>query len=215
MSLKDLPFLARRARLLSGMKQEAFAEDFGVDVSTVSRWERGKLRPNAKTIMRLQEIVLRSQSLLSDEVIKASSIFKYVAPVNDLTHPCVLSKGITEALYEAGIKQTELRGDWWHDMADKSHTYDISSVKALDMIEADPDWRAGRVAYAESHCFAPKLLFWTNLMVAPLPDRSFALIESVRDPKGEAGGFAVRLHRVEDLAKRPVPGLRRRRSGPA
>ena len=42
----DIPYLVRRARLALGQTQSQFAEQFEVDDGTVSRWERGKLRPS-------------------------------------------------------------------------------------------------------------------------------------------------------------------------
>ena len=55
----DIPYLARRARLVLGQTQSQFAEQFEVDDGTVSRWERGKLRPSRAIIAKLREIVLR------------------------------------------------------------------------------------------------------------------------------------------------------------
>jgi transcriptional regulator with XRE-family HTH domain len=198
---QEAPFLVRRARLVKGMKQAAFAEMFGVDTSTVSRWERGLAKPSAQVMRRIREIVLRSQSLYSEALIQASHVYKYVVPVNDLTHPCLLSQGVLKALARAGVMRTQLKGDWWHDMAKKSQTYEISVVRALKIIEADEAWRSGNIAYAEAHCLAPKLLFWVNLMVAPLPERHLAIIETMKDPEGEADGFWVRLHPVEELVE--------------
>ena len=42
----DIPYLVRPARLALGQTQSQFAEQFEVDDGTVSRWERGKLRPS-------------------------------------------------------------------------------------------------------------------------------------------------------------------------
>ncbi len=48
----DISYLARRARLVLGQTQSQFAEQFEVDDGTVSRWERGKLRPSRAIIAK-------------------------------------------------------------------------------------------------------------------------------------------------------------------
>jgi transcriptional regulator with XRE-family HTH domain len=68
------PYLVRRARLLMGMTQEAFCKEFDVDPGTVSRWERGKLKPAPHVWKRIREIALHVGGPLSDEVITASPL---------------------------------------------------------------------------------------------------------------------------------------------
>ena len=98
----DIPYLVRRTRLVLGQTQSQFAEQFEVDDGTVSRWERGKLRPSPAIIAHLREIVLRSSFVAGKELIRASPILKFVSPIDDLKHPCVISKGIRAALKRAG-----------------------------------------------------------------------------------------------------------------
>ena len=99
----DIPYLVRRTRLVLGQTQSQFAEQFEVDDGTVSRWERGKLRPSPAIIAHLREIVLRSSFVAGKELIRASPILKFVSPIDDLKHPCVISKGIRAALKRAGV----------------------------------------------------------------------------------------------------------------
>ena len=66
----DIPYLVRRARLVLGQTQSQFAEQFEVDDGTVSRWERGKLRPSPAIIAQLREIVLRSGFVAGKELIQ-------------------------------------------------------------------------------------------------------------------------------------------------
>ena len=104
----DIPYLVRRARLVLGQTQSQFAEQFEVDDGTVSRWERGKLRPSPAIIAQLREIVLRLGFVAGKELIRASPILKCVSPIDDLKHPCVISKGIRVALKRAGIPDHDL-----------------------------------------------------------------------------------------------------------
>jgi len=76
----DIPYLVRRARLVLGQTQTQFAEQFEVDDGTVSRWERGKLRPSPAIVAQLRETVLRMSFVAGKELIRASPILKLVAP---------------------------------------------------------------------------------------------------------------------------------------
>jgi transcriptional regulator with XRE-family HTH domain len=92
-----VPFVVRRARLLMGMTQAEFAELFEVDDGTVSRWERGKLRPAPKVWKRIREITLREDSLRDEALVRASPVYKYLVDIKRLTKPMVASRGISEA----------------------------------------------------------------------------------------------------------------------
>ena len=177
----DIPYLARRARLVLGQTQSQFAEQFEVDDGTVSRWERGKLRPSRAIIAKLREIVLRLSFMAGKELILASPILKFVSPIDDLKHPCVISKGIRAALKRAGVSE-------------------LSGAHALDMIQADPAWVNKRAVYAEAHCIAARLGAWVDVMVIPLPDEPLALTEFILS--SPHGGFWVRVVRFEDLPAR-------------
>ena len=128
---ENAPFLTRRARLLMGMTQAEFAEMFEVEDATVSRWERGKLHPSAKVWPRIREIALRSAIPLSDEMVREAHVYKFIVPMNDLTHPAVVSKGAVEALARAGIKRTDLTAAWWSTLAPRGRL-------------SPPLWRATR-----------------------------------------------------------------------
>jgi transcriptional regulator with XRE-family HTH domain len=194
----DIPYLVRRARLVLGQTQSQFAEQFEVDDGTVSRWERGRLRPSPAIVAQLREIVLRLGFVAGKELIRASPILKCVSPIDDLTHPCVISKGARAALKRAGIPD--------HDLS--THIKEVqlgtsaglSGAHALDVIQDDPAWVNRRAVYAEAHCFAILLGAWVDVMVIPLPDEPLALIEFVLS--SPQGGFRVRVVRFEDLPAR-------------
>src|SRR5271166_4863966 len=171
----DIPYLVRRARLVLGQTQSQFAEQFEVDDGTVSRWERGKLRPSPAIIAHLREIVLRSGFVAGKELIRASPILKCVSPIDDLKHPCVVSKGVRIALKRAGISDHDLSAHIKEVQVGASA--DLSGAHALDIIQADPAWVGRRAVYAEAHCFAVLLGVWVDAMVIPLPDEPLALIE--------------------------------------
>jgi len=165
----------RRARLVLGQTQSRFAEQFEVDDGTVSRWERGKLRPSPAIIAHLREIVLRSGFVAGKELIRASPILKCVSPIDDLKHPCVVSMGVRIALKRAGISDHDLSAHIKEVQVGASA--DLSGAHALDIIQADPAWVGRRAVYAEAHCFAVLLGVWVDAMVIPLPDEPLALIE--------------------------------------
>ena len=54
---QDWAALCRDYRLRHGLKQEAMAQDFSVDQSTVSRWERGLREP----AMHVKQAILNDQ----------------------------------------------------------------------------------------------------------------------------------------------------------
>jgi hypothetical protein len=182
-----------------GMTQSEFAELMGVEDATVSRWERGKLYPSPKLWLRIREIALRSATPHSDELIRASYVYKLVVCMNDLTSPTVVSRGVSEALARVGLKDADLAGPCWSELAHSSPFYDISVFRALKIIGADNGWLSGEIAYAEAHTFSTKTGEWLNMMVAPLPDRYEALIEAVPAIQGVGAGFWTRLFHVGDV----------------
>jgi len=133
----EAAFLARRTRLLIGMTQRQFAETMGVEDATVSRWERGKLHPSPKLWSRIREIALRSATPFANEVIKASKVYKFVAAMDHLTHPTVVSSGAVEALARVGIKPAGITGAWWAQGARTSPYYDSSAIHALEVVQAN------------------------------------------------------------------------------
>jgi transcriptional regulator with XRE-family HTH domain len=192
----DIPYLVRRARLVLGQTQTQFAEQFEVDDGTVSRWERGKLRPSPAIVAQLRETVLRLSFVAGKELIRASPILKFVSPIDDLKHPCVISKGIRLALKRAGIPDHDLSTPM---EVQEGASPEISGAHALDMIQADPAWVNKRAAYAEAHCVAPRLGTWVDAMMIPLPDEPLALIEFTPSPP--QGGFWVHVVRFEDIRR--------------
>jgi transcriptional regulator with XRE-family HTH domain len=193
----DFPLLARRARLVAGMKQEAFAELFGVDVSTISRWERSKLRPSADILLRMREMVVRSQSILSEEAVEASYVYKYVSKIGDLTHPVTISKGVAEALLEHGVTPEQLTEGLWTEFSRLHPQYNISVVRALEIIQKD--WLSGKIAYAEAHCWSIMTTQWVQLIVAPMPDLKTAIVEGVPIHEREQRSFHVQLVPIRAL----------------
>jgi transcriptional regulator with XRE-family HTH domain len=193
----DIPYLVRRARLVLGQTQSRFAEQFEVDDGTVSRWERGKLRPSPAIVAQLREIVIRSSFVAGKELLRASPILKFVAPIDDLKHPCAISKGIRMALKRAGIPDYDLSTPM---EVQAGTSPELSGALALDTIQADPAWVNKHAAYAEAHCIAARLGTWVDVMAIPLPDEPLALIEFMHSSPN--GGFWVRIMRFEDLPAR-------------
>jgi transcriptional regulator with XRE-family HTH domain len=197
---KSVPFLVRRARLLLGMTVAEFAGLYGVDEAIVSQWERGLAHPPPQVWARIRSITLRASSVLDEELVRASPIYKFIVDMEDLTKPIVASKGIIEALNEVGaLDEENYSFDLLVERARESPCYDVSGVRALEILDADPEWRCGDVVYAETHCMILPLGIWVDAMIAPLPDRLAALIEFAPSKRGAEGGFWVRLVRLKDV----------------
>jgi len=95
---RSVPFGVRRARLLLGMTQMQLAEFSGVDVGTVFRWELGLAHPSPETWARLRNATLKASSLLDADLVKVSTVYKYIVDIHDLTSIIVTSKGIIEPI---------------------------------------------------------------------------------------------------------------------
>jgi hypothetical protein len=191
------PYLVRRARLLLGEKEAAFATHFGVDEATVSGWENGQSHPSTKQWSWIHEAIFRSSDIVS-EAVRAARTYKFVVSQNDLTSPTVISRGVEEALARVGIESKDLTGQFLAILVRSSPHYDISGVKALSIIQANQSWIAGEVLYAEAHCLSPLLRKWLDCVIAPLPGKRVALIEAAPSSLGENGGFGVRFVKVGD-----------------
>lgn len=57
MDLKEKPkIILAAARVNARMNQREFAEFMGVDVSTVTNWEKGKTEPSASQLRKISEV---------------------------------------------------------------------------------------------------------------------------------------------------------------
>jgi hypothetical protein len=183
------------------MTQAEFAELFEVDDGTVSRWERGKLQPAPKVWRRIREITLKEDSLRDEALVRASPVYKYLVDIKRLTKPVVASRGISEALDIVGALKEKDRPFGIASFARKSPHYKVSGTRALETIQANPDWLRGNIVYAEVHCISPALGgVWVDAMIAPLPDRSATLIEFATSPRGAGKGFSIQLIRLQDMS---------------
>jgi transcriptional regulator with XRE-family HTH domain len=185
-------FLTRRARLLMGMSQKQLGDLLNVDAATVSRWESGKLEPNPRAYATIREIAI-SDPRHSDDLIRASRIMKFIAPIEDLATPLVISRGMTEALESVGYRFEDFTDHSLKisDIARDSKFWDVSGARALELISEHPRWRSGGIAYAEVHAYAPVIRKWLWGMVGPMPDKGTALVEMIEDKSNKE--FLVRL----------------------
>jgi transcriptional regulator with XRE-family HTH domain len=187
--------LVRRARNIVGLTQAEFAEMLHVNEGTVSRWERGKLRPHPHQLLRIRGI-----ASLESERFVMSPVLKYTAPLYDLKRALIVSEGLERAAREAGTTvQTVL-----HDVLDaarysKTH-YGVSGARALEIIEQDPRWATGTIAYAKAHFVA--LHFgaqWAHGLVSPIPEKNEAVVEFRMDATQGTHGFWVELVTLDSL----------------
>jgi transcriptional regulator with XRE-family HTH domain len=198
---KSVPFIVRRARLLLGMTVAEFAGLYGAAEATVSQWECGITHPHPQIWARIRSLTLSASSLLDEELVRVSRLYKVIVDFDDLTRPIVASKGIIEALDAVGASETvrPFEREKFDEHAQNSPSFEVSGVRALEILQADPEWRGGDVVYAEFHCMVLPLGVWIDAMIAPLPDRLAALIEFVPSKRGAESGFWVRPVRLKDM----------------
>jgi transcriptional regulator with XRE-family HTH domain len=197
---KSVAFIVRRARLLLGMTQSELASLYGVDEAAVSRWECGVAHPRPEIWARLRDLTLKASSSLDEDLVEASPLCKCLVDLKDLTHNVVVSKGMMEAMKAVGIQQAEDKLVDIAELARKSPDYEVSALRALEIVQADPGWLRGDIVYAEGHCMSIALGgIWIDGMIAPLPDRLAALIEFTPSKRGAAEGFRVHLVRLQDM----------------
>jgi hypothetical protein len=182
------------------MTQGEFAELFEVDVGTVSRWETGRLHPSPNVWKRIRNV-----AHIRYELVEASPVMKYVVPVDDLFHPYIVSSGLERSLKRLGLSAGEMfAGDTFKDRSHATSIYPVSGYRAMEIIQADPRWLAGSIAYAEGHCVSVTLgNVWCYGLVAPIPDTREAVMEWCADPSTdpEKEGFWVRLVPAGDLPR--------------
>jgi len=198
---KSVPFIVRRARLLLGMTVAEFASLYGVADATVSQWECGVAHPDPQIWARIRSLTLGASSVLDEELVRVSPLYKDLVDIDDLTKPIVASKGIIEALEAVGASETvrALEGAKFDEHARNSSSFEVSGVRALETLQADPGWRGGNLVYAEVHCMVLPLGVWVDAMIAPLPDRLAALIEFAPSKRGAESGFWVRPVQLKDV----------------
>lgn len=57
MNINERPVIClAAARVNAGMNQREMAEFLGVDVSTITNWEKGKSEPNATQLRKISEV---------------------------------------------------------------------------------------------------------------------------------------------------------------
>jgi|SRR5215469_5038173 len=200
MIVKSVPFGALRARLLLGLTRTQLAKLYGVDKATVDQWERGSACPSPEIWGRLRNLTLKAGSVLDEDLVRVSPLYKVIVDIEDLTRPIVASRGVIEALRAVGASGAEDKLFDAVELARKSRYHQVSGTHALEMIQADPRWSGGDIVYAEIHCLSPALGdVWLDAMVAPLPDRIAAIIEFAPSRRGPEGGFWVHPVGFEDM----------------
>jgi transcriptional regulator with XRE-family HTH domain len=203
---KPSAFIVRRARLILGLTQAGFAERYNVDDSTVSRWERGVMEPSPAVLAKIHEVARGSNHVPRHELVRASPVFRFLAPMDRLTEPLIISRGAVRLLGgkvgldpEEYLSLTEELGEYYAQPGDPDYTYSFS--RALTIVQEDPRWLKLEIAYAEMHAYGRLFRAWGFGLVAPVPDEGLALYEAAidTDPEANKKGFWVRPTLVHDL----------------
>ncbi len=199
--MKTSAFLVRRARLLLGLTQAEFAEKLDVENTTISRWECGRMRPSAKVVTQLRSIVGGADHHHSHDLLVASPVYKWLALIDDLQATVVASKGVAEALERVGYTADDFVNTEPHLAARWTKPSDAewhcSFPYAFTLVQADPRWLKGEIAYVEIHAYSHIFKSWGRGLLAPLLDEGLALFEAVPAKKGPRQGFWMRVTFVD------------------
>jgi transcriptional regulator with XRE-family HTH domain len=197
---KSVPFIVRRARLILGMTLKQFGTLYGADEAAASQWERGLAEPGPEIWARIRHLTLKAGSVLDEHLVRVSPLYKVITGMEQLTRPIIASRGILEAIKVTGAYGGQDMPFDVMEMARQSPHYEISGIRALEIVQADPRWCAGDIVYAEIHCVSHALGgVWVDAMAAPLPDRIAAIIEFAPSRSGSAEGFKVNLIGFDDM----------------
>jgi transcriptional regulator with XRE-family HTH domain len=195
--VKAFAFVVRRARLRLGMTQAEFAEQFDVDVGTVSRWEHGKLRPSPAAQAKIHRIIRDDGTFDAHRLVAASPVYKWLSAMDDFNSTIVLSRGVTDALAKVGYSVDDCPqhlptfAQNWTRRSDPEWEY--SFARTAEVIEADPRWLRGEIAHIEIHAYTSVLKGWGTGLLAPIFNDGLALFESVPDPRPSREGFWMRI----------------------
>jgi transcriptional regulator with XRE-family HTH domain len=184
---KPSAFIVRRARLVLGMTQAGFADKYKVDEATVSQWERGVLEPSPAVLAKIHTIASVAHApSYSPDLIRASPVFKFLAPMDRLTRPVMISRGVATWLAaKVGLTEEELINH--PELVIEHHAnpgdpdYPNSIGRALRMVQEDPRWLKLEISYVELRGYGRILGGWGRGLVAPVPDEGLALFEAVLD----------------------------------
>ena len=177
-------FMCRRARLIRGETQAAFARHMGVDQASVSRWERKKGEPEAANIAEVRRIITTAEPCHSLDYVRAAPTIKYVCAIDDFDKRIAASKGLLEAL---GVDREEALDEMVRSDADERE-------RVVETVIGDPRWLRGEIAFFEAnfkahHHYGENL--WFRTIGAPLAEARAVLWEGVL--QSEPLEFSVKL----------------------
>ena len=182
-------FMCRRARLIRGETQAAFARHMGVDQASVSRWERKKVEPEAANIAEIRRIITTAEPCQSLAYVRAAPTIKYVCAIDDFMTTIAASQGLLAAL---GFDREEL--------IDEILVTDEYADAVMKTVIGDPRWLRGEIAFFEanfkSHPQFGENLWWRTIG-APLSEAKACLWEGVLGDKPL--NFMVKLTPFEEL----------------
>ncbi|MEM7748358.1 MAG: helix-turn-helix transcriptional regulator [Pseudomonadota bacterium] len=135
--MSDLSDYSRRARMVSGLSQEEFADLCGVSVSSVSRWETGKSKPSPEMVNTLRRIITGIRPFTSPQYVQASPTWKVMVSLHDLHHVMIVSNGL--------LKAKGMDRKMWDATPRSGHYADI-----VRQLNANKDFQERRVAFIET-----------------------------------------------------------------
>ena len=185
-----IAFMSRRARLIRGETQAAFARHIGVDQATVSRWETEKGEPDVANLQEIRRIVMTAEPCHSEAYVSASPTIKYVAKLDDFSEALMVSQGYVEVL---GVSREDI-------LTKRELRWDDEAQRVNDIVQADSCWLRGEIAFFEATFKADtehgEHLWWRTIG-APLSEAHAMLWEGVLT--GSPLEFSVKLTPFQEM----------------
>ena len=94
---------------------------------------------------RIRDITLKEDSLRDEALVRASPVYKCLVDIKHLTKPIVASRGINEVIERVGALKLKDLPSRIDKLSHKSPHYKVSGIRALEIIQANPDWLRGDI----------------------------------------------------------------------
>jgi hypothetical protein len=126
------------------------------------------VKPRPRALAEITKIAAKTDPFRSEDVIMASPLIKFLAPLDDLTTPMIVSKGLTEALEDLGYTRRDFLTRQGKELwaRPNERIYGISTARCLRDIQKDPRWLRGEIAYAEFRGFGKAINAWIRGLAA-------------------------------------------------
>lgn len=173
---KRIALICRRARFRLGLTQAQMANHFGVEQSTISRWERGLQAPSPGRLKMLEQIRDNDASPAFIRLTNETPVPSMLTSIHDVMEVLTISPGAAEMI--------EKSGGTLDAFLDKDDPTPLGKALQRHVFE-DPRWLSGDVSFAiveVETCVPPSPEhFPVHIVAMPLPD-AVTLLQAVFKP---------------------------------